>query len=127
MFLKSQNLPTLTKFIAKIIYNYNTKCIPYKNIHHDEFNDISSVFYYIVWLLKNTYMHYILIRREYRGAYVLFCRWHLYLNSKWRSSSLHKRRLAMTQPMHVYFEQEWPFGGRAKRRSFVLENLKSQD
>lgn len=43
-FLKSQISQTLTKFIEKVIYIYNTKYIPYENIFQDESNVIDLVF-----------------------------------------------------------------------------------
>ena len=42
--LKSQRSHTLTKFIEKIIYIYNTNNIPYENIVPDESNDTHLVF-----------------------------------------------------------------------------------
>jgi hypothetical protein len=43
-FFKSQTMQSLTFFIEKIIYVYNTKCIPYESIHHNESNGIDLVF-----------------------------------------------------------------------------------
>jgi hypothetical protein len=70
-FSKSQTMQFLTKFIKKIIFIYNTKYIPYKNIHHDESNSIwfgildVDIFCVMLGqtihrLTLKSYMHYIL-------------------------------------------------------------------
>ena len=43
-FCESQTLPTLTKYIDKIIYIYNTKHVYSKNITHDVSNDVHLIF-----------------------------------------------------------------------------------
>jgi hypothetical protein len=43
-FRKSQTSLTLTKFIEKIIYIYNTECIPYLNMLDDESDSIDLRF-----------------------------------------------------------------------------------